>query len=80
MEINMLKKFLDTVECKTFLFITLAILSFECYNLERKIKEPDMPQAIEQDNTLNIEQMEPLRSYQPFFFDYVPSPIDEGLV
>ena len=35
----MFKKLLDFTGTKTFLFITLAVLTFECYDLEREIKK-----------------------------------------
>lgn len=76
----MLKKLLNMIECKTFLFITLAALSFECYMLDTKVEDFKSLQTIEKENTFKAEQREGVDFYEPFFFDYIPSSTVEGLV
>ena len=74
----MFKKLLDFTGTKTFLFITLAVVTFECYDLERKIKKVDNLENINKEKSVDIQQKEK-ETDSIFFFDYIKDKHTEGL-
>ena len=76
---TMFKKLLDFTGTKTFLFITLAVLTFECYDLEREIKKIENLENINKEKSVDIQKNKERETDSIFFFDYIKDKYTEGL-